>query len=72
MPTNLQKLSEEDVAHRLARQPTAQTTPFTMLGNGKIDSLDTHLEQFKLNNQTNQRNLEVGCYFCSYRQEYLR
>ncbi|KAH8725153.1 hypothetical protein GQ44DRAFT_826947 [Phaeosphaeriaceae sp. PMI808] len=28
-----------------------------MLGNGKIDSLDTHLEQFKLNNQNSQNDL---------------
>jgi hypothetical protein len=30
-----------------------------MLADGKIDSLDTHLEQFKLNNQTAQNDLQV-------------
>ncbi|KAF2652677.1 hypothetical protein K491DRAFT_695392 [Lophiostoma macrostomum CBS 122681] len=30
-----------------------------MLADGKIDSLDTHLEQFKLNNQTNQNDLQI-------------
>jgi hypothetical protein len=30
-----------------------------MLTEGKIDSLDTHLEQFKLNNQTAQNDLQV-------------
>jgi hypothetical protein len=30
-----------------------------MLAEGKIDSLDTHLEQFKLNNQTAQNDLQV-------------
>lgn len=31
-----------------------------MLADGKIDSLDTHLEQFKLNNQTSQNDLQVS------------
>jgi hypothetical protein len=30
-----------------------------MLADNKIDSLDTHLEQFKLNNQTSQNDLQV-------------
>ncbi|KAH7135903.1 hypothetical protein B0J11DRAFT_519510 [Dendryphion nanum] len=30
-----------------------------MLGDGNIDSLDTHLEQFKLNNSTNQNDLQT-------------
>jgi hypothetical protein len=30
-----------------------------MLADGKIDSLDTHLEQFKLNNRTAQSDLQV-------------
>lgn len=30
-----------------------------MLGDGKLDSLDTRLEQFKLNNATNQNELLV-------------
>lgn len=30
-----------------------------MLADGKIESLDTHLEQFKLSNQTAQHELEV-------------
>jgi hypothetical protein len=31
-----------------------------MLTDGKIDSLDTHLEQFKLNNQTAQNDMQVN------------
>jgi hypothetical protein len=31
-----------------------------MLTEGKIDSLDTHLEQFKLNNQTAQDDMQVN------------
>jgi len=30
-----------------------------MLADNKIDSLDTHLEQFKLNNHTAQNDLQV-------------
>jgi hypothetical protein len=30
-----------------------------MLAEGKIDSLDTHLEQFKLTNRTAQDDLQV-------------
>jgi hypothetical protein len=30
-----------------------------MLADGKIDSLDTHLEQFKLNDQSRQIDLQV-------------
>lgn len=30
-----------------------------MLEDGKIDSLDTHLEQFKVTNSTNQNELQV-------------
>jgi hypothetical protein len=30
-----------------------------MLAGKKIDSLNTHLEQFKLNNQTSQNDLQV-------------
>ena len=30
-----------------------------MLAESKIDSLDTHLEQFKLNNRTSQNDLQV-------------
>lgn len=30
-----------------------------MLAEGKINSLDTHLEQFKLNNRTAQHDLQV-------------
>jgi hypothetical protein len=31
-----------------------------MLADGKIDSLDTHLEQFKLNDHSRQIDLQVG------------
>jgi hypothetical protein len=31
-----------------------------MLADSKIDSLDTHLEQFKLHNQASQNDLEVS------------
>ncbi|KAF2116207.1 hypothetical protein BDV96DRAFT_573557 [Lophiotrema nucula] len=33
--------------------------PVVLLADGKVDSLDTHLEQFKLNNETNQNELQV-------------
>jgi len=33
-----------------------------MLADGKIDSLDTHLEQFKLNDQARQNDLTVSRY----------
>jgi hypothetical protein len=33
-----------------------------MLADGKIDSLDTHLEQFKLNDQNRQIDLTVSRY----------
>jgi hypothetical protein len=32
---------------------------YKMLTDGRIDSLDTHLEQFKLNNQTAQNDMQV-------------
>jgi hypothetical protein len=37
----------------------APSSPVKMLADNKIDSLDTHLEQFKLNNQTSQNDLQV-------------
>jgi hypothetical protein len=33
-----------------------------MLADGKIDSLDTHLEQFKLNDQSRHNDLTVCLY----------
>jgi hypothetical protein len=35
---------------------------FKMLTDGKIDSLDTHLEQFKLNNATAQDDMQVSAH----------
>lgn len=37
-----------------------------MLGSGKLNSLDTRLEQFKLNNTTNQNELQVRHHMTTY------